>query len=89
MMRGTVINRNKFSRKESSRPQQNKCDKQKDELQEHVLMRIPMRITCVWERDCGWLSGRGIRREGRLLEKDSEFETTRDWEREGNYGENV
>lgn len=47
-------------------------------------MRIPMRIMCVRERDCGWLSGRGIRREGRLLEKDSEFETTRDWEREGN-----
>lgn len=44
---------------------------------------------CVWERDCGWLSGRGIRREGRSLEKDSACETTRDGESEGNYGKNV
>lgn len=39
--------------------------------------------------DCGWLSGSGRRREGRLLEKDSACEMIRDGESEGNYVENV
>lgn len=61
---------------------------QKEGLQVHVLMSYGNYV-CVCGRDCGWLSGRGIRREGRSLDKDSACETTRGGESEGNHGENV